>query len=460
MSNQENSSTPEKDTAKGPEAANVSPTANGCKEELAVMAETDFSHPADLAEHLEQLSFEKQICLLQSIPADEAAEAVAELEEHVRVELLENLDPDVAAGILSEMSPDDAADVLDELEEDHRDALLNTLDTEDAEEIRHLMAFDPDTAGGIMNTEIIILEEDLNVDEAIQQMRSEIEDKEIPYYTYVVDKTDRLIGVISLRELLISKPGTIIKDRVKEQNLITVTFDKGKQEVARLLSHYNFMALPVVDREGRLMGVITHDDVMDIINELATEDLLGMVGAGQDESIDTPWMDSLRMRLPWLLLNMVNSSMSAYVVYLFDGTIAQMALLAVLMPMVANQAGNTGQQALAVMIRELATERFDAKRAWSAVLREGKIGSLSGIFLGILVFVCVSFIFDNKALGLIMAASLLLDMCMGALAGASIPLVLKGLGRDPAQASSIFLTTITDGAGFFIFLGLATIFLL
>lgn len=460
MSDKEKSSSSEKEIDTGHEAAAGSSALNGCKDALSAMSDTDFSHPADLAEHLEQLSFDKQICLLQNLPAEEAAEAVAELEEHVRVELLENLDPDIAAGILAEMSPDDAADVLDELEEDHRDALLNTLDSEDAEEIRHLMAFDPDTAGGIMNTEIIILEADLNVDEAIKQIRSEIEDKEIPYYTYVVDKTDYLIGVISLRELLISKPGTIMKDKVKEQNLISVTFDQGKQEVARLLSHYNFMALPVVDREGRLMGVITHDDVIDVINELASEDLLGMVGAGQDETIDTPWLDSLRMRLPWLLLNMMNSSLSAYVVYLFDGTIAQMALLAVLMPMVANQAGNTGQQALAVMIRELATGRFEARRAWSAVLREGKIGGLSGLFLGVLVFFFVSVIFDNKPLGLIMGVSLLLDMCMGALAGASIPLVLKSLGRDPAQASSIFLTTITDGAGFFVFLSLATIFLL
>ncbi|MDR1946066.1 MAG: magnesium transporter [Desulfovibrio sp.] len=420
----------------------------------------DLYHPADMAEHLEHLSLKEQVDLLTALPLEEAAEAVAELDEHIRVELLENLDTDTAAGIVGEMSPDDAADVLDELDEDHSDALLSKLHRADAEEIRSLMAFDPETAGGVMNTEIIILEQHISADEAIRKIRAELADKEIPYYAYIVDGNDVLTGVLSLRDLMLCPPGMPLKDALKDREPISVTFDTDRQEVARVIGRYNFMALPVVDREGRLLGVISHDDVIDIINDLAGEDMLGMVGAGLDESPETPWLESVKMRLPWLIVNMLNSALAACVVYLFDGTIEQMAVLAVFMPMVANQAGNTGQQALAVMIRTLATDKFSRRKAWNAVRREGKIGLANGLILGILILASLSLLTGRTDLAGVMAAALLTDMVLGALAGASIPVLLKEMGRDPAQASSIFLTAITDGAGFFLFLGLATLFLL
>ena len=390
-----------------------------------------------MAEHLENLSLKEQVCLFRHLPADEAAEALAELDQEVAVDVLENLDPDEAAQIIAEMSPDDA------------------------EELRNLLAFDPDTAGGIMNTEIILLEQDITVDEAISLIRRGMEeDMEIPYYAYVVDEDDKLVGVFSLRDLMLSKPGTILRDSLHDQDVIAVRYDTSSEEVARRMSHYNFMAMPVVDYEGRLLGVATYDDILDIMQDEASADLLGMVGAGQDETVDTPWLESVQIRLPWLIVNMVTSMMSAFVVYMFEGSIAGMALLAVLMPMVANQAGNTGQQALAVMIRQLATEKFDRKRAWIAVLREGKIGIASGVIMAMLACVGVWFTSSSPELGMVMGAALMGDMLLGALAGGSIPLIFRAVGRDPAQASSIFLTAITDSAGFFIFLGLATAFLL
>ena len=283
---------------------------------------------------------------------------------------------------------------------------------------------------------------------------------EIPYYAYVVDEDDKLVGVFSLRDLMLSKPGTVLRDGLHDQDVIAVRYDTNKEEVARRMSHYNFMAMPVVDYEGRLLGVATYDDILDIMQDEASADLLGMVGAGQDETIDTPWLQSVQMRLPWLIVNMLTSMLSAFVVYMFEGSIAGMALLAVLMPMVANQAGNTGQQALAVMIRQLATEKFDKKRAWIAVLREGKIGMASGLIMAMLACVGVWFTSSSPELGMVMGAALMGDMLLGSLAGGSIPLIFRALGRDPAQASSIFLTAITDSAGFFIFLGLATALLL
>lgn len=418
-----------------------------------------FAHPADMAEHIENLSLEKQVCVLRHLSTGDAAEALAELEESVAVGVLENLDPDVAAQIIAEMSPDDAADVLDELQEEHRDALLNKLGKEDSEELRNLMGFDPDSAAGVMNTEVILLEEDISVDEAIIQIRAEMADKENPYYAYVVDKGDMLVGVLSLRDIMLSRPGAKVRDALGSQSVISVPYDMPKGQVANLLSHYNFMAMPVVDHQGHIMGIVTYDDIMDIIHDEASADMLGMVGASPDETVDTPWRESVRKRLPWLLINFFNSALSASVVYMFEGTIATMATLAVLMPMVANQAGNSGQQALAVMIRQLATDRFDQKKSWLAVLREGKIGFVSGLVMAVTAVAGAWAFSGNLTMGLVMGGALLFDMLLGAVAGGSIPLIFRALGRDPAQASSIFLTTITDGAGFFIFLGLATLFL-
>ncbi|MEZ0575204.1 magnesium transporter [Halodesulfovibrio aestuarii] len=433
---------------------------NNCRDEVNSIYTGEFAHPADAADHIENLSIEKQVCMMEHLSSEDAAEALAEMEERAQTDIIENLDVDVAVRILSEMSPDDATDVLDELDEEHRDVLLERLEADDAEEIRNLLAFDPDTAGGIMNTEIIILSQDLTADQAIMHIRREMEDKEIPYYAYIVDSEERLVGVLSLRNLLLCRPGTVLEEKLSDQSLISVVFDEDKENVAHLLSRYNFMAMPVVDYEGRLLGVVTYDDVIDIIHEEASEDMLGMVGAGQDETVDTPWLESVKVRLPWLFINMMNSSISAYVVFLFEGSIAQMAILAVLMPIVANQAGNTGQQALAVMIRQLAVERFDRGKSWKAVLREAKVGALTGLIVSLLVMIGVFLFTQNVLLAQVMASALALDMLLGALAGASIPLILKELGRDPAQASSIFLTTLTDGFGFLIFLGLATMFIL
>ncbi|WP_446423887.1 magnesium transporter [Mailhella sp.] len=419
----------------------------------------EFIHAADRAEHLEDLPLSKQVCVLTHLSTEEAAEALAELDEEMAGDVLESMDADDAARLIAEMDPDDAVDILEEVDEDHRDILLSNLPVEDAEQLRNLLTFDPDTAAGVMNTDIITVPLDATVDDAIQLIRSELEEKEMPYYVYVVDEHEILEGVLSLRNLMLARPGTPLAEMVNRQDVIAVQYDTDKEEVARQLAHYNFICLPVVDREEHLMGVVTHDDVLDIIQEEASSDMLGMVGAGQDETVDTPWTKSVHIRLPWLVINMCTSSLSAFIVSLFEGSIAEMALLAVLMPMVANQAGNTGQQALAVMIRQLATESFDAKRSWGAVVRESKIGLGTGLVMALIAYIGVLLLSGNGFLAFVMGVSLLLDMFLGAIAGGAIPLVLRALGRDPAQASSIFLTALTDSGGFFIFLGLATVFL-
>ena len=415
--------------------------------------------PHILSVFLSRLDVDTQRQILRRFAPEQVSEIVSEMDSEQSAELVSEMREHRAVSVLNEMEPDDAADVLDELDEEHRDVLLGKLTREDSEELRNLLNFDPDSAAGVMNTELILLEENMTADEAITHIRSEMEDKESPYYAYVVDRNDKLVGVLSLRDLMLARPGTIVGDAVAGQSVVSVPYDMDKGEVANLLSHYNYLAMPVVDYEGHIMGVVTYDDIMDIMHEEASADMLGMVGADPEESVDTPWKESVRKRLPWLVVNMVNSALSASVVYMFEGSIAQMAALAVLMPMVANQAGNTGQQALAVMIRQLATDRFEPKKAWMAVLREAKIGLVTGLFMSILALCGAWGFTGNPLVGMVMAGALLCDMMLGAVAGGSIPLIFRALGRDPAQASSIFLTTITDGAGFFIFLGLATMFL-
>ncbi|MDK2921437.1 MAG: magnesium transporter [Desulfonauticus sp.] len=423
-------------------------------------ASIDNLHPADAADKLEELSLEEQQAFIRSQPLEVSAESITEMEKHERVALMSTLPPAFAADLLEEMAPDDATDILSELPKDIRDKILKYIEKEDAVRIKHLLKFDPDSAGGVMNTEILVLDQNLSVEQAIKLIRENAEEIEIPYYAYIVDEFRHLKGVLSLRDLFLAPGNKTLKSLLKDQHLIFVTYDQDKEEVAKLLSRYDLLAIPVVDHEMRLLGIVTADDVIDIIQEEASEDMQTMVGAGSDETLYTPWFYSVKKRLPWLIINVFNSAISAYVVHLFEGSITQMAILAVLMPIVANQAGNTGQQSLAVMIRQLALETFDPKRFWKAVAREAKIALVNGILIALMVYTGIYLWTQNRELGLVMALALLLDMVLGAVAGASIPLILRALGRDPAQASSIFLTTLTDSAGFFTFLGLASLFLL
>ncbi len=416
-------------------------------------------HPSDVALHLEELELDEQVRLVKEMSLDGAAESLVELDPRLLSPILTELEPRLTARILEHMYTDDAADALVDVDEVRRNLIFRRMDRETAQELKELMRYDPHTAGGVMNTDIVILDQGLTVDQAIMILRTGSQDLEIPYYAYLVDEDEILKGVASLRDILQSRPGTVLKDLVEDQQVISALWDVDREEVAHLISHYNFVALPVVDARDKLLGVVTHDDVIDIIHEEASEDMLGMVGAGVDETVDTPWKESVVKRLPWLLINLANSAVAAYVVHLFEGTIAEMAILAALMHIVSNQAGNTGQQSLAVIIRQLAMERFDRRKSWLAVLREGKIGLANGIIIGIFVFLVVLLITQNLKLAEVMGLALGADMVIGAVAGASIPLILKELGRDPAQASSIFLTTLTDTAGFFIFLGLAVLFL-
>ena len=421
---------------------------------------SELAHPADTADHLESLELEEQIKFIKRLPVKDAASSIAEMGHQERIELIQRLNLGMASRVLSNMAPDDATDILASLDEELRRKLLARIPPRDRVELRELLTYDPDTAGGVMNTDALVLHQDLDSDQAINLIRDQVEDKEIPYYAYVVDDENRLIGVVSLRELMIAPHSMHLEDLIQSQRLISVHHATDQEEVARLISNYNFLALPVVDDEGKLLGVVTVDDVINIIHEEASEDMQSMVGAGMDETTESPWVYSVKKRIPWLLLNMVNSAVAAYVVHLFEDNIAKITILAVLMPVVGNMAGNSGQQALAVMIRQIAVEKFERKKFWLGVIREARIGFVNGMMLGGAIFCVVWVLTQNVALSGVAGAAMWLDMFVGCTAGASIPLMLQELGRDPAQASTIFLTTITDSVGFLSLLSLAGLVLL
>ena len=417
-------------------------------------------HPEDIAAYILTVPIDEQVHILEQLPIELAAEVFVELDEYLKAKIFVFFSNTRATLLLHSLSPDDAADILRELEPSTRRALLQSLPIEDARELRKLISFSEDTAAGLMNTEIVILNKNLTAGEAMHHILTAMqEEKEIPYYAYIVDDDDILCGVLSLRDVLLMKAYARLSTKLSDKPLITLSSDTPDKEVVKLMDHYNFKALPVIDGEGKVLGVITYQDIEHLQDE-GHDMMLGMVGVSTDETVDTPWLISTKARLPWLFVNVFTSSCAAYIVSFFENDIARLAILAVLMPIVANQSGNTGQQSLAVILRQLATERFNLNRALFTIARECKIGLLAGIIIAIFASLSLFLLTDDRALSFVFGASLILDMFIGALIGASIPLILRQLGRDPAHASSIFLTMITDSAGFFIFLVLASIILL
>ena len=418
-------------------------------------------HVADIALYLAELSLKEQIEDICALPPDVAAESLVELDLYHQIAIINTMPVEESVKLLSLMSPDDSKAILVELEQNLAYRILQLLPHEDAMAIRHLLPFDSATAGGIMNTEIVILNYDLTPTQAIEQMYKGMqEEKEIPYYAYIVNENKVLVGILSLRDILLMRTHQPLKNSLSEKPLVVVHLQTSIQEVWKQMQHYSFMTLPVLDEDSHIVGVVTYDDVKDFMIEEGHEMMLEMVGVRSDETIDTPWMVSVKERLPWLSINLLVSTFSAYIVSFFEASIAKLSLLAVLMPIVANQSGNTGQQALAVMLRQLSCETVDGKRAFFAILRECKIGLLTGVTIACAAGTGAYILFHERLLAIIFAVALLLDMLLGALAGVSIPLFFRYIGRDPAHASSIFLTLITDSMGFLIFLLLATLCIL
>ena len=411
-------------------------------------------HPADGAEMLSTLEREDQAEIVTRLEPDELAEVFEQMDGDEVAELGQHLDVGSLAEVLDEMEPDVAADVLGEMEPEEATAVLEQMD--EAETVAPLLAYPEDTAGGIMNLPPASLRRYMTVAEAFQFIKSHYDDANQVFYLYVLDRNGRLIGVVNLRALILADPAQTIED-IMIRGIITVRVDMDQEEVAQLFSRYDLLALPVVDAEERLVGIVTVDDVVDVLEEEATEDIYHLAQVSADAEVFGSITKSIKSRLPWLYVNMFTAFLASAVVAFFESTIATVAVLAVFMPIVAGQGGNAGNQTMTIIVRSLALGEIDVSEAWRALRREFLIGLLNGLCLGIGVGLVAWLWQGNAMLGLIIGIALLGNLVVAAIAGVLVPMILKQLNVDPALASSIFVTTATDVMGFALLLGLATL---
>jgi magnesium transporter len=417
-------------------------------------------HPADLAQVLGDLQ-ERDRKAAFSILVDRnpklAMEAVAEFGPETGAQLLADRPAEDIAKLLQEIPSDDAAALVDYLPDDLSTAVLELMRPKESGQVENLLEYPEKTAGRIMNPNVFALSEDLTVGEAITALQGS-RDVEMVFYLYVVDGRRHLVGVTSLRRLLLVSPETPLK-RIMTPDVISVRVDTDQEEVARQVASYNLLAIPVVDEENKLVGVITVDDVIDVIKDEATEDIYRLAGVSGDERVFTPPMESLRLRLPWLVVNLATAFLAAAVVGLFEGTIAQVTALAIFMPIVAGMGGNAATQTLTVVVRGLALGELTWVNAQKALVKEMSVGFANGLTTGVIAAGLAVLFKGNPMIGLLLGAAMVINLCVAAAAGTLIPLGLKALKIDPALASAVFITTFTDVAGFASFLGLATVFL-
>jgi magnesium transporter len=414
--------------------------------------------PADRAEVLADLPTSEQAEMLDELSPSEAAQILENLEDEDAAEVAEQMPTGILADVLDEMDPDDAADVLGDLSDTKAADTLAQM--EEAAEVRPLLEHEDDTAGGLMTPDFPHLRRQMTVQQAITSLRSLNPDSETHYYLYVVDRFNKLIGIVGLRELIVSDPQALIED-VMSRDVISVPVGTDQEEVAQLMTKYGLAALPVVDAEGRLVGVISYDDIAEVIEDEATEDLyrLSQVSGDGDLQVFSPVRMAVSRRLPWLLINLFTAFLAASVVSVFEATIAKLALLAVFQSIVAGQGGNAGTQTLAMMVRGLAVGEVEFKDAWRAMAREAGIGLLHGAIVGVCVAIGAYLWKGIPVLGLVIGLAMVGNMIAAGVAGTLVPLTLKALKLDPALASAVIVTTVTDCVGFGLFLGLATAFL-
>jgi magnesium transporter len=415
-------------------------------------------HPADLADRLQRLDADEARALLRQLPADKAAAALAEIEEGRLPDLLEAFDAAHLAEILQRMPPNVAADLLQHVSPAMRRNALTQLPAQAADGLRALLRYPEDTAGGVMSNRFIALREDMTVEQVRELLhrRAQEERMEEIGYLYVTDAQQRLVGIVSLRDLVFSRTEQRMSN-IMNRDVKFVRVDADQEELARQFEHYHFLGLPVLDADGKLAGVVKASDALEVANEEATEDMQLMVGLSGEERALTPWHHSIKRRLPLLYINLATAFLAASVVSYFQSTIAKWTALAVFLPIIAGQGGNAGMQTLTVIIRDLALGELKLGDGSRALLKEIILGILNGFAIGLVVGLIGWWWKGSFILGAVAGAAMLLNMLAAALAGVSIPLGLKMLRLDPALASSIFLTTVTDVAGFFFFLGLATI---
>ena len=418
-------------------------------------------HPADLAEVLQELEEEDRTAVVQLLAGPTAAEAISELELEEQVDLVTALPPEQAKVILDEMSADDAADLFAELDPEQAGALLGLMAKEEATDVRELLGFREDSAGGIMTTEFVAIQAHRTAAEAIEQLRREAPSAETAYYVYVVDARERLVGVLSLRELIVAPPDAEVRS-IMRTNPVSVHVGDDQEEVARIVQKYNLLAVPVVDDQEILRGIVTVDDVIDVLEEEATEDIYraGAVSEAEQEiDLEGAIWPSIRARLPWLLGLLCLSLLSGKVIEAFTPLMDRVHALAIFITTMAGGAGNAATQALTVMVRGLATGEVERGQLVRVVWREARIGLVIGLLCGLVLGVAATIWNGSPWIGLIVGLSITINLMLAKAAGSLVPVIVQRIGLDPAVASGPFIATITDTTSMLVYFSIAALVL-
>lgn len=424
------------------------------RDTLTLKQDVGSLHQSELGDLLEALLPEQRRALVGLLGSDFDFSALTEVDEAIRLDIVDNLPNEQIAQAVQELDSDDAVYILEDLDQEDQDEILAQLPFTERIRLRRSLDYPEETAGRRMQTEFVAVPPFWTVGQTIDYMR---DDKNLPdrfSQIFVIDPTFKLLGALDLDQILRSKRAVKIEDVMHEtRHAIPASMDQ--EEAAREFEQYDLLSAAVVDENDRLVGVLTIDDVVDVIQQEAEEDLLRMGGVGDEELSDTV-LTASRSRVPWLLVNLLTAFLAASVIGLFDRTIEHIVALAVLMPIVAGMGGNAGSQTMTVTVRALATRNLDIYNAGRIIRREMGVGVLNGIIFAVLIGIVASTWFQDPNLGGIIAAAMIINMFVAALAGILIPLLLHRLGVDPAVASAVFVTTVTDVVGFFAFLGLAT----
>jgi len=415
-------------------------------------------HPSDLADVVEELTEADQVELLSALPAGVASETLAEMEHgEDRGELLAALAVEKGAELIEELADDDAADLIGELDPPEQKRILDALPGATAEELIDLLRYDEHTAGGLMTTEVVAVEGSRSAREALQQVRSQGREVEKFYTVFVIDRERKLLGTVGLDHLVIADPDSSV-DALIEAPVATVQPDVDQEEVGRLIRRYNLASIPVIGPDNVLLGRITFDDVIDVIEAEQTEDILRLVGVTDEYEIRHTWKESVRTRLPWLALNLVTAALAASVILVFEDVMDQVLTLAFLAPIIAAMGGSSGTQSLAITIRRITIEGTGSARGF--VMKEILIGLVNGAVLGLGIALLAFALRGDAMLGLVVLLAMWGNQVVAGFAGAFVPATLDRMGVDPSIASSVFVHTLTDLCGFFLLLGLASKLLL
>ena len=415
-------------------------------------------HPVDIAEFYEELSSQESINLFKVLDFDDAVQVLEEIDSDKKFFILNNIKPSYASKLIAEMSSDDVADLLGDLEEEEKKRILSLIGENEQADLKDLLAYGKNTAGGRMTTEYIAFPKDLKAKDALNKLGELALDAETIYYVFAVDSEGRLVGVVSLRDLILAPEQTPIKDFM-QTDLKKVNALSDQEEVARLIKKYGFLALPVVDDDNVLLGIVTVDDAMMVVEEETTEDILKLSGSDFDEKIAlgqvSPWARAKR-RLPWILVAVVGEIFSGRVINDFSAALQTIVALSFFIPVLMDMGGNVGTQSAAIIVRGLATGEINTSSIAKNVLREAAVGMILGVFNGLLVAAMTYFWQGEVLLGVVVGIAMAFNLTLAAMLGTFMPLLWYKLGHDPAVASGPLVTTLLDILGLFVYFSTAT----